>query len=37
MPDVSSNTPRELRMRATLDLHKRTIVSAGCPDDPCAG
>jgi transposase len=37
MPDVSSNAPSELRMRAALDVHKRTIVCASCPDDPRAG
>ena len=28
MPDVSSNPPSEVRMRAALDVHKRTIVCA---------
>jgi transposase len=37
MPDVSSNAPSELRMRAALDVHKRSIVCASCPDDPRAG
>jgi transposase len=37
MPDVSSNAPGEVRMRAALDVHKRTIVCASCPDDPRLG
>lgn len=37
MPDVSSNAPVAVRMRAALDVHKRTIVCASCPDDPGAG
>lgn len=37
MPDVSSNAPGEVRMRAALDVHKRTIVCASQPDDPRAG
>ena len=37
MPDVSSNAPSEVRMRAALDVHKRTIVCASCPDDPRTG
>jgi transposase len=37
VPDVSSNAPSEVRMRAALDVHKRTIVCASCPDDPRAG
>lgn len=37
MPDVSSNAPAVVRMRAALDVHKRTIVSASQPDDPRAG
>ena len=37
MPDVSSNAPDEVRMRAALDVHKRTIVCASQPDDPRAG
>jgi transposase len=37
MPDVSSNAPAEVRMRAALDVHKRTIVCAAQPDDPRAG
>jgi transposase len=37
MPDVNSNAPVEVRMRAALDVHKRTIVCASCPDDPRSG
>ena len=37
MPDVSSNAPGVVRMRAALDVHKRTIVCASQPDDPRAG
>src|SRR5580765_866029 len=37
MPDVNSNAPTEVRMRAALDVHKLTIVSASQPDDPRAG
>ena len=37
MPDVSSKAPSELRMRAALDVHKRTVVCASCPDDPRVG
>lgn len=37
MPDVSSKAPAEVRMRAALDVHKRTIVCASQPDDPRAG
>jgi len=37
VPDVSSNAPVEVRMRAALDVHKRTIVCASQPDDPRAG
>jgi transposase len=37
MPDVSSNAPVEVRMRAALDVHKRSIVCASCPDDPRVG
>jgi transposase len=37
VPDVSSNAPGEVRMRAALDVHKRTIVCASQPDDPRAG
>ncbi len=37
MPDVSSNAPAQVRMRAALDVHKRTIVCASQPDDPRAG
>jgi hypothetical protein len=37
VPDVSSNAPAVVRMRAALDVHKRTIVCAGQPDDPRAG
>lgn len=37
MPDVSSNAPAQVRMRAALDVHKRTIVCARQPDDPRAG
>ena len=37
MPDVSSEAPAEVRMRAALDVHKRTIVCASQPDDPRAG
>jgi transposase len=36
VPDVSSNAPGEVRMRAALDVHKRTIVCASQPDDPRA-
>jgi transposase len=37
VPDVSSNAPAAVRMRAAFDLHKRTIVCASQPDDPRAG
>ena len=37
MPDVSSNAPVVVRMRAALDVHKRSIVCASQPDDPRAG
>ena len=37
MPDVSSNAPGVVRMRAALDVHKRTIMCASQPDDPRAG
>jgi transposase len=37
MPDVNSNAPAEVRMRAALDVHKRTVVCASQPDDPRAG
>jgi transposase len=37
MPDVSSNAPAEVRMRAALDIHKRSIVCAAAADDPRAG
>ena len=37
MPDVSSNAPAMVRMRAALDVHKRSIVCASQPDDPRAG
>ena len=37
MPDVSSKAPGEVRMRAALDVHKRTIVCASSPDDPRVG
>jgi transposase len=37
MPDVSSNAPADVRMRAALDIHKLTIVCASCPDDPRSG
>ena len=37
MPDVNSNAPGQVRMRAALDVHKRTIVCASAPDDPRAG
>lgn len=37
MPDVSSKAPVDVRMRAALDVHKRTIVCASCPDDPRSG
>jgi transposase len=37
VPDVSSKAPAEVRMRAALDVHKRTIVCASQPDDPRAG
>jgi transposase len=37
MPDVSSSAPAEVRMRAALDVHKRTIVCASQSDDPRAG
>jgi len=36
VPDVSSNAPAVVRMRAALDVHKRTIVCASQPDDPRA-
>jgi transposase len=37
VPDVSSNAPSEVRVRAALDVHKRTIVCASCPADARAG
>jgi transposase len=37
VPDVSSKAPADVRMRAALDVHKRTIVCASQPDDPRAG
>jgi hypothetical protein len=37
VPDVSSKAPAEVRMRAALDVYKRTIVCASQPDDPRAG
>jgi len=37
MPDVSSRAPAVVRVRAALDVHKRTIVCASQPDDPRAG
>jgi transposase len=37
VPDVSSNVPGEVRLRAALDVHKRTIVCASQSDDPRAG
>jgi hypothetical protein len=37
VPDVSSNARGVVRMRAALDVHKRTIVCASQPDDPRAG
>jgi transposase len=37
VPDVSSNAPAVVRMRAALDVHKRSIVCASQPDDPRAG
>jgi transposase len=37
MPDVNSDAPAEVRVRAALDVHKRTIVCASQPDDPRAG
>jgi transposase len=37
VPDVSSNAGGVVRMRAALDVHKRTIVCASQPDDPRAG
>jgi transposase len=37
VPDVSSNARGEVRVRAALDVHKRTIVCASQPDDPRAG
>src|SRR4051812_25509790 len=37
VPDVSSNAPAVVRLRAALDVHKRTIVCASQPDDPRAG
>jgi transposase len=37
MPDVNSNAPVDVRMRAALDVHKLTIVCASQPDDPRAG
>ena len=37
MPDVSSNAPAVVRMRAALDVHKRSIVCASQPDDPRTG
>ncbi len=36
MPDVISSAPAAVRMRAALDVHKRTIVCAAQPDDPRA-
>ena len=37
MPDVRSNAPAVVRMRAALDVHKRSIVCASQPDDPRTG
>jgi transposase len=37
MSDVSSNAPAVVRVRAALDVHKRTIVCASQPDDRRAG
>jgi hypothetical protein len=37
VPDVSSSAPGVVRMRAALDVHKRTIVCASQSDDPRAG
>jgi transposase len=37
VPDVSSMAPAEVRMRAALDVHKRSIVCASQSDDPRAG
>jgi transposase len=37
VPDVISSAPAEVRMRAALDVHKRTIVCAAQSDDPRAG
>jgi transposase len=37
VPDVSSNAPGEVRMRAALDVDKHTVVCASQPDDPRAG
>src|SRR5205823_10064406 len=36
VPDVISSAPAAVRMRAALDVHKRTIVCASQPDDPRA-
>jgi transposase len=37
MPDVSSTAVGGVRMRAALDIHKRSIVCASGADDPRAG
>jgi transposase len=37
MPDVSSIAPADVRMRAALDVHKRSIVAAAEPEDPREG
>jgi hypothetical protein len=37
VPDVSSSAPGVVRVRAALDVHKRTIVCASQCDDPRAG
>jgi transposase len=37
MPDVSSIAPARVRIRAALDVHKRSIVAAAEPEDPRDG
>lgn len=37
MPDVGSNAPADVRVRAALDIHKWTVVCASSADDPRAG
>jgi hypothetical protein len=37
MPDVSSIAPDRVRIRAALDIHKRSIVAAAEPEDPRDG